>query len=622
MEARSTAASLGMKRWGTGMDVGEQIGRSAAVERLAAAVRASAQDGEAGDRDVEHALAFLVALDLRTLREIERELGREANLIDHPALGMGNRGLAAFLGHRFAVSISSSRNGIATPVPRIRAELLDTLVFREIIRAHGDTMSTRVIQGVKEALGLPEHESLAETGFAAYGPANIFLLLDVAGSFATVQFRRTSVILDGVRGPEGMDLYADALDNCHFMTTSFARFVLKTQPSPEKLCTATARGRLGRFGVSPTDIDHERLLTELKKLRSQLPQLSVADASWAPDGDTAHRLPPPETGQDDDARMAFTVLERKSRPRTAGEANEQRLIRRNWPVKLREHRTLAVPGSAALAGAWYLLFIQATSQDLSIRVGLLAAVLGAFVAAALLALLDAREAAFFRAATAINMYTVLQGHRDAAFLAALRKVRPDAFTNSKHAGLPRQFTVMAQREGVAVLGHGARPNVVAAFHWIHIPAISAPPNPPAASGRSSHRVALMVRHDGGEVELSFPLERAKVAWTQRNFLENKPMAAVLAMLQGMRTNWSMPPLGSRHTSDTWDVTERFDLLRTANVAGTPHEREVLDWESGRRSQPVLNGAEDLHRTQRRLIISLAALLFGIFIMVPCFASVG
>lgn len=604
------------------MDIDEETERTAAVDRLSTAVHDSARDGEEGAGEVGHALAFLAKLDLRTLREIECELGREDSLINHPALGIGNRGLAAFLGRRFAASVSTSRYGFATPVSKIRANLLDTLVFREILRAHGDTMFNRVILGVKKALGLPEPESLAEAGFAGYGPANIFLLLDVAASFATVQFERTSVTLDGVRGPEGMDLYADALDNCHFMTTAFARYQLKSQPSPEKLCTATVRGRLDGFGVSPTDIDHERLLTELKKLRPQLRQLSAAYASWAPGGDTVHRLPPPEAGQDDDARMAFTVLGRKSRPRTAGEANEQRLVRRDWSVRLREHRNFLVPGSAVLAGAWYLLFIQATSQDLSIRVGLLAAVLGAFVAAALLALIDAREAAFFRAAAALNMYTVLQGHRDAPFLAALRKVRPDAFADSKHAGLPRNFTVMAQREGVAVLGRGVRPNVVAAFHWIHIPAITAPPNSSASSARSSHRVALMVRHEGEKVELSFPLERAKVAWTQRNFLENKPMAAVLSMLQGMRTNWTMPPLGSRHTSDTWDVTERFDLLRSANVAGTPHEREVLDWEFGRRSRLVLEGAEELHRTQRRLKAALAALLFGIFIMVPFFASVG
>ncbi|MBM7781166.1 hypothetical protein [Arthrobacter tumbae] len=590
--------------------------RTAVAERLTAAVRASAVEDDAGARDVEHALAFLGELDLQTLQEIERELGREDSLINHPVLGIGNRGLAAFLGRRFAASISTSQYHFATPVPRIRANLLDTLVFRDILRAHGNTMFNRVTQGVKKALGLPEPESLAEIGFAGHGPANIFLLLDVAASFATVQFRRTSVTLDGVRGPEGMDLYADALDNCHFMTTAFARFLLKSQPSSEMLCKATERGRLDGFGVSPTDIDLERLSSELEKLRSRLPELAAAYASWAPGGDTAHRLPPPEAGQDDDARMVFTVLEPKSRPRTAGEANEQRLIRRNWSVRLREHRNFLVPGSAVLSGAWYLLFIQATSQDLSIRVGLLAAVLGALVAAALLALIDAREAAFFRAATALSKYTVLQGHRDNAFLAALRKVRPDAFGASKYAGLPRNFTVMAQREGVALLGLGVRPNVVAAFHWIHLPAITAPPNSPASSARSSHRVALMVRHDGEKVELSFPLERAKVAWTQRNFLENKPMEAVLSMLQGMRTNWTMPPLGSRYTSDTWDVSERFDLLRSANVAGTTYEREVLDWEFGRRDGLVLDGAEELHRTQRSLKVALAALLFGIFIIVP------
>lgn len=597
------------------MEVEERAERAAAVDRISAAVRASARDGDKGALELEHALVFLDELDLRVLREIERELGNESSVITHPGIGRNSPGIAAFLGQRYAASIGKSQYSLTTPVTRIRADILDLLVFRDIERAHGGTMFTRVVQGVKKALDLPEHGSLAETGFGTYGASNIFLLLDVAASFATVQFERTSVVLTGVRGPEGMDLYADALDNCHFMTTSFARYLLKSQPGPGKLSTAGSRGRLERFGISPTKIDYERLLLELEKLRALLPELSSAYSYWGTESSGKVPLPPDEAGRDDEARMEFQVLRRTGVPRTAGEANEQRLVRRTWTFRLREKRATFAAACASVAMLGYWLFLQITAQDLSVRLLLLEAVLGALLAATVCSFLDARENGFFQTAAELNHYTVLQGRRDATFLAALQKVRPEV-AGLKHAGLPRLFTVMAERDGVTFLGRGPRPKVVASFHWVHVAKLTAP----RGAAGSPPRVAFVVRREGDEVELGFPLERAKVAWTQRNFLENKPMEAVLALLQGLRTNWTLPPFGDRRSSDEWDTSERFALLRSGVVGGTPYEREVLDWESRRKERVELSGGDVLRRTQMRLGAAIAALLFGIAVLVPFFSA--
>ncbi|MBG6181938.1 hypothetical protein [Arthrobacter sp. CAN_A1] len=63
------------------MEVEERAERAAAVDRISAAVRASARDGDNGALELEHAHVFLDELDLRVLREIERELGRESSVI-------------------------------------------------------------------------------------------------------------------------------------------------------------------------------------------------------------------------------------------------------------------------------------------------------------------------------------------------------------------------------------------------------------------------------------------------------------------------------------------------------------------------------------------------------------
>jgi hypothetical protein len=296
--------------------------------------------------------------------------------------------------------------------------------------------------------------------------------------------------------------------------------------------------------------------------------------------------------------MSFVVSRRPGRPRTAGEAAELHLSRTSWALRVRERRAhfAAVAAVAAVALCWWSA--RAAAQELSAGLVLLAGLMGVVAALALAALLDSRARAFFRAAEGLSIYTVLQGRRDARFLGALRALRPDLFAGARCAGLPRLVTVVVEREGVLLLGRGPRPRVVAAFHWVHVPRITAPEDPPGAAGRSAHRVAFLVRRDGAGAVLGLPLERAKVAWTQRSYLENKPLEAVLSLLQGLRHGWALPPLGARGGGDQDDVSERLRLLRDAGeVAGTRYEQEVLDWEFGPRAPLELCGASAARREQ-------------------------
>ena len=598
------------------MDADERAERTAAVERLRAMARTQVRDGAEGAQELEHALAFLGELDLRTLREIERELARPDSIITRPDTG-AHGGLATFLGARYAAAFPASRYHPSTPVPQIRAHLLDTLVFREIRTAHGSTMFDRSVRGVQGALGLSPRDSLAETGFPEYGAAAVFLLLDVAASFATVQLSKTSAHITASMGYSGMDAYADALDACHFMTAAFAKHLLRSPPDPDKLVTMAARGRLDGYGISPTDLDGDRLRTELSKLRGWLPALSVPYSSWGPAGDAVRRQPPDTAGREDDARQSFGVSRRPGRPRTAGEAEQHHLSRKDRSWWVREHRAqlATVLAIAAIAIFWWSA--RAASLELSGRLIVLAGLMGAVAAAALAALLDSRAQAFFRAAEGLSRYTVLQGRRDAQFLGALRALRPDLFAGARHAGLPRLVTVVVERNGVLFLGRGARPPVVAAFHWLHVPRITVPEDPPGTPRRRAHRVAFEVRREGADVVLGLPLERAKVAWTQRSYLENKPLEAVLSLLQGLRHTWALPPLGARHHGDNEDTSERLRLLRGADeLAGTRWEQEALDWEFGPRPPLELAGAPAARREQVVLAAVIVLMALGCVLVPP------
>ncbi|WP_298585387.1 hypothetical protein [uncultured Kocuria sp.] len=594
----------------------EQAERTTVVERLIGVASTDARDRAEGTQELEHALAFLGELDLRTLREIERELARPDSMITRP-VGGARGGLAAFLGTRYAAAFPASRYRPSTPVPQIRARLLDTLVFREIRIAHGTTMFDRSVRGVRDALGLTPRDSLAEAGFPEYGASSVFLLLDVAASFATVQLSRTSAHITASMGYSGMDAYADALDACHFMTAAFAKHLLRSRPSPDKIVAMAARGRLDAYGISPTELDGDRLRAELSKLRDRLPALSGAYSTWGPTEGVVRRQPPATAGREDVVRTSFVVSGRPGRPRTAGEAEQQHLSRRSWALRLQERRALlgAVMSVAAIAVFWWSA--QAASLELSSRLVVLAALMGAIAGAATAALLDSRAQAFFRAAEGLSMYTMLQGRRDAQFLRALRTLRPDLFTGARHAGLPRLVTVVVERNGVLFLGRGVRPRVVAAFHWLHVRRITAPEDPPGTPRRRAHRVAFVVRKDGSEVVLGFPLERAKVAWTRRNYLEDKPLEAVLALVQGLRHTWALPPLGARDHGDTENTSERLRLLSGADeLAGTRWEQEALDWEFGPRPPLELVGAAAAHREQIMLGVVVVVMALGCVLVPP------
>ncbi|MFF0902469.1 UNVERIFIED_CONTAM: hypothetical protein RF653_01190 [Kocuria sp. CPCC 205316] len=594
----------------------EQAERTTVVERLRGVARADARDGVEGTQELERALEFLGELDLRTLREIERELARPDSMIASPAMG-AHGGLTAFLGTRYAAAFPASRYHPSTPVPQIRARMLDTLVFRDVRIAHGGTMFDRSVRGVQGALGLPPRDSLAETGFPEYGAASVFLLLDVAASFATVQLSKTSAHITASMGYSGMDAYADALDACHFMTAAFAKHLLRSRPDPEKLVAMAARGRLDAFGISPTDVDGDRLLAELSKLRDRLPELSDAYSSWNPAGDAVRRQPPATAGREDEIRTSFVVSRRPGRPRTAGEAEQHHLSRKDWSWWVRGHRAqlATVLAIAAIAIFWWSA--RASALELSGRLIVLAGLMGAVAAAALAALLDSRAQAFFRAAEGLSRYTVLQGRRDAQFLDALHALRPDLFAGARHAGLPRLVTVVVERNGVLFLGRGARPPVVAAFHWLHVPRIIVPEDPPGTPRRRAHRVAFVVRKDGSDVVLGLPLEWAKVAWTQRNYLGNKPLEAVLALVQGLRHTWALPPLGARNHGDNEDTSERLRLLSGADeLAGTRWEQEALDWEFASRPPLELAGAPAVRREQVVLAAVVVVMALGCVFVPP------
>lgn len=598
------------------MDADERAERTAAGERLRAMARTQVRDGAEGAQELEHALAFLGELDLRTLREIERELARPDSMIAGPAVGT-HGGLTAFLGTRYAAAFPASRYRPSTPVPQIRARLLDTLVFREIRTAHGGTMFDRSVRGVQGALELSPRDSLAETGFPEYGAAAVFLLLDVAASFATVQLSKTSAHITASMGYSGMDAYADALDACHFMTAAFARHLLRCPPDPDKLVTMAARGRLDGLGLSPTDLDGDRLRSELSKLRDRLPELSGLYSSWGPTGYAVRRQPPDTAGREDDARQSFSVSRRPGRPRTAGEAEQHHLSRKDWSWWVREHRAQLATVLAVAAIAIFWWSARAAALELSGRLIVLAGLMGAIAGAALAALLGSRAQAFFRAAEGLSLYTVLQGRRDAQFLGALRALRPDLFAGARYAGLPRLVTVVVERNGVLFLGRGARPPVVAAFHWLHVPRITVSEDPPRTSRRRAHRVAFEVRRKGADVVLGLPLERAKVAWTQRSYLENKPLEAVLSLLQGLRHTWALPPLGARDHGDNADTSARLRLLRgTDELAGTRWEQEALDWEFASRPPLELAGAPAALREQVVLAAVVVLMALGCVLVPP------
>ncbi|HEX9228513.1 MAG TPA: hypothetical protein VF885_18070, partial [Arthrobacter sp.] len=233
---------------------------------------------------------------------------------------------------------------------------------------------------------------------------------------------------------------------------------------------------------------------------------------------------------------------------------------------------------------------------------------GCLIATGISSWLDLRVSGFFLVARELNMYTVLQGRRDEEFLRALRALRPGLFSRSATAGLPRLFTVYFDKEGALLVGGTIQPFVVAAFHWLHVRQISAEPPARGRQAKRGHgqRVVLLVRKDGTDHDLTFPLERAKVAWTSRTFLEADPLKATLALVEGLRNLSSLEGPGITQQGMrkmTPETEERMHLLlrRDAVLEGTDYEIEALEYER-RQRPPVAPAASAFLRDRRAQII--------------------
>lgn len=234
--------------------------------------------------------------------------------------------------------------------------------------------------------------------------------------------------------------------------------------------------------------------------------------------------------------------------KTAGDAFEAHIWRRQSKHAARQLKTLCwlmasfgIP-AFALWLSWpvvqQLLAGSSPKALTGVVTFLLAELLGgALLAMGAVSLIDIRTSGFFAMARAMSGMTVLQGRRTPEFLAALRVLRPDMFKGSRSGGVPKYFSMCFSMEGALLVGGGRVPEIAAVFPWDTVRAI-APENPPTAGTKnsdSSQGVVLRVDHQGTEVRLAFPLERAKVAWTTRRYLEKKPIEAAVGIIQGLRS---------------------------------------------------------------------------------------
>ena len=603
------------------------------VQRISALAHADERLGGAGadselPAELGAALEFLPQLSLRTLRALDQDLARPDSL----ATGGGQRrgqpgepGVARFL----VRACSQTRGPYSSPraAPAIDAALLDLLMFRDVRLAHGSVMFDRCFTGVKDILGLGPEDSLAEHGVARYGARGVVSILNISVSLADLQLSKTSAHITPQMGYAGLDAYADAQDDCHSMTATFARWILQTDPSPAKVAALAANGRLPKYAISPAELDPE-------KLRAKLDKVDVdAAASSLPDVDAGRsetrRRRPDFSDLDDGAKGSFevTIPPYARNPATAGDAFEKHISRREANLMIRRLRAVAWVACPLAAAAVYFWMAGPTAGELlggrsgTRWTGLFAFVLTPALAGCLISMgisswLDLRVSGFFLVARELTRYTVLQGRRDKEFLQALRVLRPGLFARSAKAGLPRLFTVCFDEEGALLLGSRTHPNVVAAFHWLHVRQIfaEAPVRGRKSSRGRGQRVVLLVRKDGKDVELKFPLERAKVAWTTRTFLEADPVEAALALLQGMRTLSSLQgPSTSQQgiRKVTPESEERMHLLlrRDAVLEGTDYETEALEYE--RRSRPPLAPAASAFLRYRRRQITRGVVVIAL-----------
>ncbi|WP_230010882.1 hypothetical protein, partial [Microbacterium sp. Bi128] len=289
----------------------EQRRHSGAEEKLGAALDA--------------ALEFLPELSLRTLQTLEADLARRDSLADCGVLewsSAGEPGTAKFL-IRFA-SPPSHCYGTLRNAASIEAALLDLLLFRDVLEAYGDYMFFECLTGVKDILGLGPGESLAEQGVAKYDAGGVASVLHSAVSIAGLQLKQTSAYITPQMGYAGVGAYADAKDDCHFMTAALARWILRNRPSPEAVAGLAGNGRLAKFDISPSTLDAGKLQAELSKL--DLSGQTRALDSWnSVDAGTARRRPS-LADVDDGGKRSFEVRSLTDAG-TVGDAMEKHICR-------------------------------------------------------------------------------------------------------------------------------------------------------------------------------------------------------------------------------------------------------------------------------------------------------
>jgi hypothetical protein len=506
----ASAVLAGGNCWGNTVEASEQE-RAAIASRIATVVRADPRaDAQELDK-LDASLARLEQLRPETLQLLELELAKSGSIIAEGSKFWGFSGAkggpAEFL-VRFCSPVT--QQGTEVPAAENDARLLDTLVFGIILAAHSPVMYGRAVSRVRNLFGLGSHESLAGTAGAKYGTANVFAVLDVAVCIATVQLSKTSSHITARMGRAGVDAYADALDACHFMTAAFANFIMRQQPTPEKLASLMRTGRLARFGISPTDIDLQQLQSELSKLSATYPADFPAPAKLP-------ELQSPEGECTAEAGQSCYLISGIANPRTAGDALERHLSRRQTAARAALIKNFsAVLGALAAVGIslWMcwpsLLTLMAQRPLVALLVFaslvFVEGVCGYLIFGFAAALHEMRGETFFQQARDLTKYTVIQGRRDRSFLKALRQLRPTAFDQSASAGIPRHFSLFADKQGVMILGKGSRPRIVASFHWSHV--IDTAPD---AVG---HRIVLTVqqdktvRQDERTVPLAFEVTRA------------------------------------------------------------------------------------------------------------------
>lgn len=520
---------------------------------------------------LDAALARLEQLSPETLQLLELELAKPDSIIAE-----GSK-FWEFSGAKggpveFLVRCCSpvTQQGTEVPVAENDARLLDTLVFGIICAAHSPVMYGRAVSRVRNLFGLGSHESLAGTAGAKYGTANVFAVLNVAVSIATVQLGKTSSHITAKMGRAGVDAYADALDACHFMTAAFANFIMRQQPTPEKLVSLMRTGRLARFGISPTDIDLQQLQLELSKPSAPYPAVFPAPAKLP-------ELQPPEGECTAEEGQSCYFISGVANPRTAGDALERHLSRRKTAVQAaRIKKFSAVLAQLAAVGisvwmCWPSLMTLMAQRPVTAflvfaSLVFVEGVCGYWIFRCAAALHDLRGVTFFQQARDLTNYTVIQGRRDRSFLKSLRQLRPAAFDQSASAGIPRYFSLFADKQGVMILGKGSRPRIVASFHWSHV--IDTAPD---AVG---HRIVLTVRQDERTVPLAFEVTRAKVAWSELSYVQEKPMEAMLAMYNGMKVLGRLErPAGS--PADEAQAAQAYESRNPAPLffAGTAAIRE-------------------------------------------------